>query len=420
MKKLTTGLSLIAILTIGIEANNIEERVKNLEEKNNVLKEELLAVQSDGFTSVDITQSHSGLGAAASKVYYSKTPLSIGGYGEMFYANPDNGDDFSDVYRFVNYFGYKFTDNIILNAEIEFEHGGAKPKSKDTSGYVVMEFLYLDFLFNNALNLRVGNLLVPFGNVGLRHEPTLFNTVQRPEVEKLLIPTTWGENGVLAYGRSDDLGIEYQAGVINALNINSEKTKDGNIKWIRSARQGVANKASWDPAFVGRLDYVGINGLKTGVSVYTASGSNLKNPKADATIQDVSGLTTNMFDIHAQYDNGAFSAYGLYTQTTLDGAEKISSSAVEKGSGYYANLAYDVSDIIGIKYKTPLFIQYQNYNPVEQTVDGSNQDTYQTEVTTVGLNFFPTEQVVLKADYAMKSVNNIENNTFSLAFGFIF
>ena len=68
----------------------------------------------------------------------------------------------------------------------------------------------------------------------------------------------------------------------------------------------------------------------------------------------------------------------------------------------------------------PVFAQYENYNPVEKTVDGLNEDEFQTEVVTIGLNFFPADQVVLKADYAMKEVNNVDSNTFSFGLGFIF
>jgi len=412
MKRITIALSFSAILAFEAQASTLEERVKALEEKNVVLTEEVLATQTSGFTAVDTEESYNGMGAAASKVYYSKNPLSIGGYGEMYYANPDNGDDFADVYRFVSYFGYKFSDNVILNAEIEYEHGA----NVDTGGEVVIEFMYLDFLYTDALNFRVGNVLVPMGQIGLRHEPTLFNTVQRPEVEKYLIPTTWGENGILAYGRFDSVGIEYTAGVINALNMNNSETDTAGKKWIRNGRQGATSEASFDPAFIGRVDYTGINGLKVGAAVYYGGGSNLKNDPQN----DVSGLTTTMFDLHASYDNGPFSAYGLYTQTTLDGAEKISSSAVERGSGYYANVAYDLGDLAGLEYKVPLFAQYQNYNPVESTVDGLNEDKYQTEIVTLGLNFFPVDQAVLKADYAMKTVGGEDSNVFSLGLGFIF
>ncbi len=416
MKRLTSALSLAAILATGVQAASLEERVTALEEQNTVLTEEVLATQTGGFTLVDTQKSYSGMGPAASKVYFSKNPLSIGGYGEMFYANPDNGDDFADVYRFITYFGYKFNDWIVLNTEIEFEHGA----NAEDGGEVVVEFLYLDFLLSQEANLRLGHVLVPMGLINLRHEPTLFNTVQRPDIEKYLLPSTWHENGALLYGRFDTANIEYTAGVINALNVNNANTMEPNGSWIRSGRLGSSANASFDPAFVGRVDYTGINGLMVGASVYYGDGSNLKNPKPTDEIQDVSGLDTTIFDIHASYDNGPFSAYGLYTQTNLDGAEKLGSSAVEKASGYYANASYDLSSLVGLEYKLPVFAQYENYNPVEKTVDGLNEDKFQTEIVTIGLNFFPADQVVLKADYAMKEVNHVDTNTFSFGLGFIF
>ncbi|HEY9189894.1 MAG TPA: porin [Sulfurovum sp.] len=418
MKKMTTALSVVAMMAMGAQAATLEERVQVLEEQNSVLAEEVLATQTGGFTLVDTEKSYSGMGPAASKVYFSKNPLSIGGYGEMFYANPDNGDDYADVYRFITYFGYKFNDWIVLNTEIEFEHGA----DSNNGGKVVVEFFYLDFLLSQEANLRLGHVLVPMGLVNLRHEPTLFNTVQRPDIEKHLLPSTWHENGALVYGRFDSADIDYTVGMINALNLNSQYTigDDTQSKWIREGRLGASKDASFEPAFVGRVDYTGINGLMVGASLYYGEGSNLKNPKPEDAIQDVSGLTTTMFDIHASYDNGPFSIYGLYTQTNLDGAEKLGESAVEKASGYYVNASYDLSGLVGLQYKLPVFAQYEEYNPVENTVDGSNEDTFQTEIVTIGLNFFPADQVVLKADYAMKEVNNVDTNTFSFGLGFIF
>lgn len=411
MKRTLITLSLTAFLATGAMAETLEERVSALEETNKTLTEEVLATQTEGFTLVESGQSYNGLGDAASKVYYSKNPLSIGGYGEMFYANPEGSNDYADVYRFITYFGYRFSDSVILNAEIEFEHGA----NADDGGEVVLEFMYLDFLMKKEINLRLGHVLVPMGLVNLKHEPTLFNTVQRPDVEKALIPSTWHENGVLAYGRFDTLGLEYTTGIINGLNMNSEKTATADGGWIRSGRQGSSKNAPFEPAFVGRLDYTGMNGLLLGASVYYGDGSNVKDNG-----DDISGLKTTMFDIHASYDNGPFSAYGVYTQTKLDGAEKLSSEAAEKASGYYANIAYDLSGLVGIDYKLPVFAQYQNYNPLEKTVDGLNEDKYETEVTTIGMNFFPVDQAVIKVDYAMKEVNNIDDNIFSLGIGFIF
>jgi len=424
MRKITTALSAVAVLAMGAQAASLEDRVKALESKNEVLTEEVLAAQSGGFTLVDTQKSHNGMGPAASKAYYSESPLSIGGYGEAFYANPDNGDDFADIYRFITYFGYKFNDWIVLNAEIEFEHGA----NSDNGGSVVMEFLYLDFLLSDEFSVRVGSQLVPVGLINLRHEPTLFNTVQRPEIERQLIPSTWGEFGVMTYGRFEDVGIEYSAGMINALNIDNDKTASASNGWIRSGRLGTSKNASFDPAFVGRLDYTGINGLMAGASVYYGNGANIKN---DVEAEDTS---VTMFDLHARYENGPFAAYGLYTQTNVSGAENITKTidngdgttttyagqAVKQASGFYVNAQYDIAGLVGIDYKLPIFAQYEKWNPVEKTVDGTNEDKFDTETVTIGMNFFPADQVVLKLDYEMDTVGTQDTNTVSFGLGFIF
>ena len=67
-----------------------------------------------------------GLGPAASKVYQVKRGLSLGGYGEGHFSKmlPDTEgtQDRAIAERFVLYTGYKFSDRIILNTELEVEH----------------------------------------------------------------------------------------------------------------------------------------------------------------------------------------------------------------------------------------------------------------------------------------------------------
>ncbi len=55
--------------------------------------------------------------------------------------------------RVILNFGYKFSDSIIFNGEIEFEHG--------KEAYV--EMASLDFLLDDKINLRTGLLLAPMG-----------------------------------------------------------------------------------------------------------------------------------------------------------------------------------------------------------------------------------------------------------------
>ena len=417
--KIATFSAALLVGGSSLEASTLEERLgavekelATLKEQNQVLTEELTSMENEKwYASVDVTKSQSGMGAAASKVYYSENPLSIGGYGEVYFSNPSNNDAFTDVYRFIPYIGYKFSDNIVLNTEIEFEHGGEE---------VAIEFLYLDFLINQYANIRVGQQLVPMGLINLRHEPTLFPTVLRPETETYVIPSTWNELGVSVYGSTDY--VEYQAGIINALNLNSLETQTSDKKWIKNARRGSKEKiAAKKAAFVGRADYVGIDGLKTGASVYYGNGSNTDTPLPQVGESDLSMF---IYEIHAAYKKNGLFANALWTQASLNGADKIPGTNVaKKAQGGYANIGYNFfRHLPENSLNMPIFYQYEKYNPVKEVANGTS--TYSDISShTVGVNYFPHEQVVLKAEYQIKDDKNVQDEkikTVSLSFGFIF
>lgn len=401
MYKNKLSLALCTTLLLGTSAfaddsteiDTLKQEVKELREITSSLIDETSNLKSGfNYTTVDTTKSHSGLGAAASKVYYSKSPLSIGGYGEMYYSNTSNqtSDNSSkvDVYRFVPYIGYKFSDNIILNVEIEFEHGGVTPNE---GGEVIIEFMYLDFLFNKHANIRIGNMLMPMGLINEKHEPTLFTTVQRPNTEKNLIPSTWNESGAMVYGDITE-GLTYKIGGLTAL-----KPQNSGDKWLRDGRGGSFENKNPELGGVARVDYTGINGLLLGASAYIDS--------------DIS-----MFDTHLDYNLDALRIYGVYTQTSRS-ANTI--GQVEKAKGGYINVGYDLLSFTSLSEKMPLFIQYENVAAQDEIAGGNSVNAIDT--TTVGINYFPHEQVVLKLDYAMKTQDGSEDsNTASVSMGFIF
>jgi len=406
----------------------MQQQNNEIAEKTDSLLEETANLQTGfNFNVVNPDFSHNGMGAAASKVYTSKSPLSIGGYGEMYYASKEDADNIGDIYRFVPYIGYRFNENIVLNVELEFEHGGAKPDDEEY-GYAVIEFMYLDFMLSDAFNVQVGNLLVPMGLINLRHEPTLFNTVQRPNVEKYLIPSTWNSNGAIAYGSIGESGFTYNAGIIQALDLNN--IDRGRKEQIRSGRSGTGKSTFNNAAFVGRLDYIGMPGLMLGASTYYGT----------ATQGSVSGATALMYDVHGTYENSGFKLKALYTATKIDDADKIAGATIdgipgpdrstENANGYYVNLEYDAIHLISADYKLPIFVQYDYINPTDSVVDSNGISTVvdtgaESATTTFGVNFFPTEQVVLKMDYAMtdykdSATTKDDQNIFSIGLGFIF
>ena len=80
--------------------------------------------------------------------------------------------------RMVLLFGYKFNDKVQFVTEIELEHVEE----------VYVEQAFLQYSLNDHVNLRGGLMLVPMGIINEYHEPTTFNGVDRPSVDKSIVP----------------------------------------------------------------------------------------------------------------------------------------------------------------------------------------------------------------------------------------
>ncbi|OHD84178.1 MAG: hypothetical protein A2Y52_08845 [Sulfuricurvum sp. RIFCSPLOWO2_02_43_6] len=388
---LTANLSADEMSDLKAQLKALSERLESIEasnkkqaEQTQVLTEELINVQNaTSFTSLDPSKDVQGLGVAASKVYYSKNPLSIGGYGELYYS--------------------KYNDSV------------------GTGNEVAIEQLYVDFILDPLATVRIGHQLVPMGYVNLYHEPTLFNTVIRPDVERQLIPSTWHELGLSVYGKTDSF--EYQVGAFSALDMNNAAlgTPLADKDWIRKARIGnESDKGMDNMAAVARLDYNGVNGLQIGLSGYTGKAGNAK----------VSGKSQegqmNMVDIHASFQLDGFKARALYTQSHLSHADSYRSDMPESARGGYLNLEYNILPFFASSSdRLPLFFQYENYNLANKMANGNSFGT--TTSYTYGLNYFPHDQVVLKAEYMLRHNENSADTTkyvnegiYSLGLGFIF
>ena len=143
--------------------------------------------------------------------------LTIGAYGEFFFGaqqNPAAGGQWQngfDMGRLVLLPTYQITDNIIFNAEIEFEHAGSGFDNDDKlHGTAEIEQIWIDFKIVDQFNWRAPGIdLVPIGWTNQHHEPTQFYSVLRPELYNGLIPSTWKVPGTSVYGTITD-GLKYQ------------------------------------------------------------------------------------------------------------------------------------------------------------------------------------------------------------------
>ena len=409
---LTATLATTAIASTDIE--ELKKRIESLEEKNRLLIDEIADLKQQITIPELRQQQFAGLGYAASKVYFSPKGLSIGGYGEIVYENWQSSTkkDYTDTYRFIPYIGYKFTDNIILNSEIEFEHVNEAK----------IEFLYIDFLFNDYFNIRMGNQLMPVGITNLLHEPIFFNSVNRPEVETKIIPSTWNENGIMLFSTADSF--TYYLGIVNGFYYNAKGKGFSSSSWVRGGRQAGGKAHVEDFGFTARFDYTGIDGLMAGISAYHGN-SGQRDKDADGNRIDG---TVRMYDIHLRYNWKGFEITGIYVKGYLSDADKISAALGEaigkEVYGYYVNLVYDVFPLIvkNSEFSLPLFVRYDRFNTQEKvpagfTADKANDRT----VWTVGLNFKPHPNIILKADYQFRdNEGGGEPDVFELGMGFIF
>ena len=405
------------------EAGLAEERLAEIERRLEILAVEVENLKV-GEAAVKATREgeHSGLGPAASKVYRKDHGVSVGGYGEAllerFDDTRDDGEESGAVDRFdflraVVYFGYKFSDSWIFNSEIEFEHA-----STSSGGSASVEFAYLDYLYRNQFNLRAGLVLVPMGWLNELHEPTVYLGAVRPRTENRIIPTTWRENGIGAYGAIG--GFDYRTYVVNGLDAS-----DFSAKGLRGGRQKGAKAKAEDFAWVGRLDYTGMPGLTAGLAGYFGdSGQDLEDADGDSI-----AVGTSILDLHVEYRYRGLELRGLYSRAELGDVARLNEALGYTGDqsvgetlvGGYVQVGYDVLAGRGKSALTP-YLRWERLNTQKEVPEGwSANPANDEQLLTLGLAYQPIEQLIFKAEY-----QNIENQAdtgvdqFNLSMGYIF
>ena len=392
-----------------------EDRLDEVERRLEVLASELEAMRL-GEAVVEADTSEHGYGPAASKIYRTEQGLSIGGYGEMLYENFDGDQkDQIDFLRAILYVGYKFNDRFLFNSEFEFEHA-----STGEEGSASVEFAYLDYLHDPAFNLRAGILLVPMGFVNELHEPTTFLGGQRPLTENRIIPTTWRENGFGLFGEAGP--IAYRSYVVNGLE-GAEFSASG----LRGGRQKGSEALAEDFAWVTRVDYTPMPGFLLGGSAYLGgSGQGIEGPGGE-----VLDVETRILEAHAEWSWQGLQLRALGAWAELDDVAALNTtlgltgtrSIGEELQGYYLQAGYDLFSRFGTgeRQLTP-FVRWEHVNTQEAVPAGySANPANDVEILTLGLDFKPIDQIVLKLDYQdVSNEADTANDQINVGIGYIF
>lgn len=412
-----------------------DQRLQSIEEKLNVLAEEIDNIKQAAVIPEPTYEQVFGGGPAASKVYLSNKGLSIGGYGELLMGQiVDDGKNTVDTQRVVLYFGYKFTDRIIFNSEIEFEHASTEDNVQGDDGSVSVEFALLDFLLLQELNLRGGLLLAPFGIINEVHEPTTFFGVFRPLTERFIIPTTWRENGLGIFGdfnlnRAGSLS--YKAYVMNSFNAKGFTASSN-----RGIRTNGTESLFNDVAFVSRVEYDPLPYLTIAGSIFlgnTGQNATIDNPESPFNGQKVNGFF-QMYEGDIQFQYMGFEGRGLFVYTTLDDAARINAlngftgdeSVGEEQWGYYIEGGYNVLSLVNatsqyFQYLAP-FVRWDQFDTQAKVPTGFERNpANDRRDLTIGVNYKPIPQVVVKAEYQwLDNEADESRNQFNFGLGYVF
>ena len=318
----------------------------------------------------------------------SSNNTSIGGYGELHYNAGDT--DRIDFHRFVLYFTHDYTDSIRFISELELEHSLA---GEGQPGEIELEQAYIEFDLNDQHKAKAGLFLVPVGILNEYHEPNTFYGVERNNVEKYIIPTTWWEAGAAISGKVNN-SISYDAAIHSGL--KADKLN------IRSGRQKVANAVAKDGAVTGRLSFHINNNINIDTSV------NYQHDLLQSSSNEAASALMHTVNTRLQYADFRFTA--LYAAWDIDG-KAAQDNGKDKQVGWYLEPAYQLNYAWGI------FARLSSYD----LTAGNDNDSKVTQKD-IGINYWPHEKVVLKADYAIEKTKATgeEEKTINLGVGYQF
>lgn len=366
-----------------------------------------------------------GLGRAASEIFYSDKRVTFSGYAEL--ANVFNGGKprdvssedlelfFNQLYRVTPFIGVRLNENIFLTTELGFEY-------LEGNGESEVHFfpeLYVDFIVKKWMSFRAGLQPLNIGYINNNEEPLLFQSVNRPETERLILPTEWIEAGVTAYG---DLfnKFNYALGFTNGILAKDFRS----ASWIRGGAEGQLE--SWNKlAINAQVNYLPVNNLTLSASSYFNESGRGEEISTEEGAKKVSAPVI-VFSGYARWDYRAFSLIGMGTYGTLGETPEVyrlteenqgtGQVLGEEAYGFYIEPSLDLLQVFG-KSRTketrsgnmftisnpelPLFVRYERldtHSSVAPELQDLDYVRNNLNIWMVGFNYKPNHHFVLKFD----------------------
>ncbi|MCB9799196.1 MAG: hypothetical protein H6757_00375 [Candidatus Omnitrophica bacterium] len=333
-----------------------------------------------------VADTHSGFGK-----------VSVGGYADIELENFQNNNSTFDQHRFVLNIGAEVGERLRFYSEYEIEHGG--PNAAGGDGEAKVEQAWMDFLINDAVNLRAGALLVPFGRYNLYHDSDLQDLTDRPLVARDVIPTTWTESGAGFYGEFnpaignfEDLEVAYQFYFINGLSTGFSDTGLG------GARGSLESDNNNNKALVGRLVFSPALGQELGISGYAG--------EASSEGDDIYGIGVDFLSAWGPWEFLGEWAY-FSTEESDAGVLGGTGEIPDFFQGAYLQANYHFwfdflnDTFLGSTFENPTFTLVGRFDWARIGDDFDVATTKDNEEWrwTLGINYRPVESWVLKLEY---------------------
>lgn len=441
------------------QQTQIEQQNKQIEAQSQAIKEMKDHFSAQEKTLISHTQQATVTQEEILPSEYEKqakkkvSPYSFKGYAVANYFNydwdthPEKRDE-ADLERLVLEGKYQFNDQWSVHAEVEYEHGGTGSTMEfdvfeefgefeqeiEKGGEIVLEELFIQYEYQPWLGIRIGEIPVPVGLINKRHRPSHYYTTERSLSESSMVPVAWHELGIELRGKYQ--GFFYRGQVITGL----DSTGFSSANWVKRGFQKRFERKNADNlAFVASLDYdfsnLGIdslNGAEIGGSFYWGNTTD-NRPKPDLEAD----AEVMILGFHGLYEAGPWTLRGAALYGHLSNADLVSaanrrlsnnlnvkrSPVAKEALAWYVEAGVDLFQFIPNKpailgHGFDWFVRYDNYDTMKKT-SGLIFDNprWEREIWTTGFNYSLIEGIMLKGQYAHRSLNiptNNAENTYSL------
>jgi hypothetical protein len=313
----------------------------------------------------------------------------LGGYAEAhFRFEKEDGITEEKTFvpkRFNLFFHSAVSDRFRMAAELEFEEGTEE---------ILLEMAILDFEIHPSFTFRAGMILTPLGKFNLAHDSPSNKMTDRPVVSTEIIPTALSEPGMGLLGSffpSARTRITYEVYLVNGLTDGLvEESEEGTR--ISAGKHNIEDNNN-KPSLTGRIGLSPIPSAEFGLSWHT--GQYNTTFLEDIRIDDARNVTILALD--AEYRWKDFEFLTEYAKARVDlPSGLLGSIYAGRQQGVYLQASQGFFRDAMPNMEGSYFEGVLRYDLVD--FDSDLKGDFLRRLT-LGLNFRPTQDSVIKLNY---------------------